>query len=558
MNARSKWNRKGVSPRLPLGKQAAWRHLWITAAVILPACTVGPDYRPPETQMPSSWAEMPPAMTTTAPTTAPSRATSQPAAIADWWRSLRDPRLDALVAQAMKSNLDLRVAEARVREARALRGIIAADYWPQVNVAGSYAYKGNSENAMKYSGSSGPGLGKQAGGAAVSSAVRAMLTPGQTPAGVAGAAISGAASTVVTNAVTGSGGGGSFFAHSQNLYVAGFDASWELDVFGRIRRDVEAADADVAATEDSRCNTIVTLLAEVALNYVQAREFQQRLAIARASITSQKDSLQLAQTRFKAGLTSELDVTQAKAQLATTQSQIPRLEASLRQTIHRIGVLIGREPSALLPEFQEHAPIPTVPPEVPIGLPSELLRRRPDIRRAERELAAATARIGAATADLFPRFSLTGSFGPQAAEIGHMLDWKSFAWSVGPSVRWPVFDGWRIRSNIKAQDARQEQALALYEKTVLIALMEVEDALVGYANEQVRHQSLAEAVESNRRSLDLSQELYGGGLIAFLNVLEAQRALYATEDQLAQSESSVVGSLIALYKALGGGWEAPS
>ncbi len=525
----------------------------------LAGCAVGPDYQPPQTHTPASWAEMPAAVPATrpaAPATQPSRAVAGGADVTTWWRSLNDPALDSLIAHASQSNLDLRIAEARVREARALRGTVAAGLWPQLNAGAAYNYRGASLNAGPKA-EGGPGLGVQARNAAVGAAVRSAVTPPFTvdPTQVAAATVAQVASGAVTDRLGGMNAG---VSRDQNLFQTGFDASWEIDIFGGVRRSVEAADADVAAAEEGRHDVVVTLLAEVARSYVQLREFQRRLAIARETISSQRDTVELTRTRFKAGLTSELDVAQAKAQLAATQSQVPFFEATIRQTIHQLGVLIGRPPGTLLEELTKEAPIPTTPPEVPVGLPSDLLRRRPDVRRAERELAGATARIGVATADLFPRFSLTGSFGPQTRDFRHMLDWQSFGWAVGPSVRWPVFDGWRIRSNIEATNARQEQLLAAYERTVLVSLQDVENALVGYANEQVRHDALAEAVASNRRALDLSNELYSKGLIAFLNVLESQRALYATQDQLIQSEAAVVANLIALYKALGGGWTVES
>ena len=317
---------------------------------------------------------------------------------------------------------------------------------------------------------------------------------------------------------------------------------------------MEAADADLAASEESCRDVLVTLLSEVALNYVRLRGAQRRLVIARDNIRAQQDTVELTETRHKHGFTSELDVTQARTQLASTQSQVPLLENEIKQAIYQISVLLAQPPASLMEELATDRPIPTTPPEIPIGLPSDLLRRRPDVRSAERQLAAATARIGEATADLFPRFSLTGSFGPQSRDIRHILDRNSLAWSVGPQMSWPVFDGWRIRANIQVQNARQEQALAAYERTVLTALQDVENALVAYANEQVRRQSLAEAVQAGQQSTDLSNELYTHGMTVFLNVLESQRALYALQDQLAQSETTVVTNLIALYKALGGGW----
>ena len=525
-------------------------------------CAVGPNYRTPETHAPATWSttqpESPatqPALSATQPAPPASQLslpTTRPADVATWWRSLHDPLLDSLIDRAVASNLDLRLAEARVREARAQRGVVAADLWPQVGVSAAYSYSGSSLNTgPKPQGT--PGLGAQVGSAALNS-VGGALKAGQ-PVSVAGVSedvLNQVASTVIDNKL---GKTGTSVSRNQNLFQAGFDATWELDVFGGIRRAVEAADADIAASEESRRDALVTLLAEVALNYVQLRGSQQRLVIARENIKSQQNTVELTSDLLRVGLASELDVSQAKALLASTQSQVPVLQSAILQSIYQLSVLLAQPPGALLAELEKDAPIPATPPEVPIGLPSDLLRRRPDVRTAERLLAAATAQIGVATADLYPKFSLTGSFGPQSRDINHILENNSLAWSIGPGISWPILDGWRIRSNIEVQNARQEQALTTFEKTILVAFQDVETALVTYTNEQVRYQSLAEAVAFNQRSADLSYDLYRQGLTAFLNVLESQRSLYVSQDALVQSQSVAVTNLIALYKALGGGWE---
>ena len=265
--------------------------------------------------------------------------------------------------------------------------------------------------------------------------------------------------------------------------------------------------------------------------------------------------MELTKARFAAGLSSELDVAQARENLATTESQVPVLESSLTQVMHRLSVLLRQPPGALLDELARVQPIPIGPESVPIGLPSDLLRRRPDVRRAEQELAAATARIGVATADLFPRFSLTGTLDLQSSDLGSLFSAGSRAWAFGPRFIWPVFDAGRIRANIGVQTARQEAALARYEQAVLVSLEEAENALVAFAQERLRHRSLVEAVAANRHAVDLSMELYTRGLGDFLSVLESQRSLFVLEDQLVQSERSVVTNLITVYKALGGGWE---
>lgn len=470
---------------------------WSAAAatLLLAGCTVGPDYTPPQPATPDSFHAL------AAEQGGPSKFVGATADLARWWASLKDPMLDSLVERAVGSNLDVKIAASRVRESRAQRGIAAAAELPSVDAKGSYERSRTSENTFNQQGRSQDSSGS-------------------------------------------------------DLFQAGFDASWELDVFGGIRRSVEAADAEIQVAEESRRDVLVSLLAELARNYVETRTFQRRIALADQNIALQKDTLDLTMTRFNAGLTSELDVAQARAQLETRRSQVPPLRIGLAQSVHRLSVLLGQEPGTLLAELNAVAPIPGVPVEVPVGVPSELLRRRPDIRKSERELAAASARVGVATSDLFPKFSLTGAFGLQSQQFGDLFDLNSRYWSIGPSVRWPVFEGGRIRANIEATNAREEQSMLAYSKAVLGALEETENALTSYNQEQSRRAFLAESVNANRRAYDLANQLYSSGLKDFLNVLESQRQLFEAEDQLAQSDRGVTANLIALYKALGGGWES--
>jgi multidrug efflux system outer membrane protein len=439
---------------------------------------------------------------------------AKPLAASQWWHTFKDPVLNSLIDRAVQSNLDLRIAGVRLREARAERDVTAASLWPAINSSGSYSRIHNS----KY-----------------------------------GPAVQGAFA-----AANSAGGNAPSIKLQQDLYQVGFDASWEIDVFGGIRRSVEAADDTVGAVQENQRGVLVSLLAEVARNYVELRGAQRQIIITQDNIKTQRDTLDLTRSRYNAGLTSEIDVLRQEAQLTSTQSQIPTLESSVKRSIHSLGILLGKEPGALLEELSKNAPIPGIPPEVPVGLPSDLLRRRPDVRSAERELAAATAQIGVAVADLFPRFLLTGSAGRQSERFSDLGLGASKLWNVGPSIHWPIFQGGKIVANIKVQNARQEQALAFYEQTILTSLGDVENALVDYSKEQIRHHSLAESVEANLRSVTLSNELYTRGLIDFLNVLDSQRSLYASQFQLVQSEQSVVLNLVALYKALGGGWEAYS
>ncbi len=350
-------------------------------------------------------------------------------------------------------------------------------------------------------------------------------------------------------------GGGGLPGATTNLYQVGFDASWELDIFGGVRRSVEAAGADLEASIEDRRNVLVTLLAEVARDYVTLRGTQRQIAIARENLQSQRQTLGLTIDRFNNGFTTELDVARARAQVDATAATIPALEASERSSMHQLAVLLGQPPQTLLEELSRPVPIPHAPSEVPVGIPSELLRRRPDIRRAERQLAAATARVGAATADLYPKFSLTGSFGLDATKPRQVFNWESRYFAFSPSVVWPVFDAGRIRANIRVQDAAQEQALTTYESAVLTAMREVEDALVNYGEEQARNRSLADAVEADRLAYKLANDQYRQGTVDFLTVLDVERSLFDAEDALAQSDRAISADLVALYKALGGGWE---
>ena len=453
----------------------------------------------------------------TQPTTHPA---SQPVSLAQWWTAFDDATLNTLIEQAIKSNQDLKIAESRVREARALRVIARSAQWPSANASGSYSRTRRSENISGFAG----GFGGTGGGT------------------------SGAGGGTST-------GGFSFGDRDQDFYQAGFDASWELDIFGGVRRSVEAASADLAASEENRRDVLITLLSEVAGNYIELRGLQRQRQVALANLQTQRETLELSRSRFEAGVANELDVKRAEALLSSSEATIPSIEASIGRAVHRLKVLEGRQPESSSDELTQERAVPTAAGAVPLGLPSDLLRRRPDIRRAERELAASTARIGVATADLFPRFSLTGSIGLQSSDLSDLPKSSSEFWSLGPSFRWPIFTAGRIRANIRVQNARQEQAASRYEQNVLLALEDVENSLINYGKEQERYRSLDAAVKANRRAVEMSNELYTRGVIDFLNVLDAQRALFVAEEQLVISEKNLSENLVALYKTLGGGWE---
>ena len=396
------------------------------------ACTVGPRYSRPAAPTPQTFSEAP-AGRTAAPDTV---------SVARWWTAFQDPVLERLIARAVAGNLDVEIAAVRVREARAARGIATSRALPQVDASAAYSRTQRSEAVPPFDSATG------------------AATP--------------------------------FGARVQDTFEVGFDASWELDVFGGVRRDREAALAQVQAAEESRRDVLVTVIADVARNYVELRGAQRRLEILEATLRSQRNTLDLAEARFDAGLGSELDVTRARSLLHATESERPRLERIARQAIHALRVLLGGDPAhAHAGARRPRADSPGASRRSHRSLPSELLSRRPDLRRAERELAAATARIGVATADLFPRFSFVGSFGRRSEDVADLDTGSSQFWTIVPAVRWPIFSGGRIRANIRVQEARQEQALRQYEKAVLVAVEEVENALSAHVREQRRKADLA-------------------------------------------------------------------
>jgi len=416
----------------------------------------------------------------------------EPQTLAAWWTTLNDPELSDLINRAVSDNLDLKKALARVREARARRGGTEADLFPTLEAAASANWSHRSRD-------------------------------------------------------TGTGETG-------DLYAAGFDAGWELDIFGGVRRSVEAAEADLQASREDWRDVLVSLLAEVALNYVEVRTFQARLAVAEANLEAQKETCQLVLWRYQAGLSDELAVQQARYNLENTRSQIPNLRAGLQEAMNRLAVLLGEQPGKLHEELETQLPIPVTPPTITVGVPVEVLRRRPDLRRAEHQLAAQTARIGVATADLYPKFRLSGSIGLETLSFRNLSSAGTWTISGGPQITWPIFNAGAIRQNIQVQSALQEQYLIAYEAAVLGALEEVENALLNYGEEQQRRDDLFKAAQSAQKAVELSRHKYQAGLTDFGNVLDAERSLLSFQDQLAQSNGAVTSNLVRLYKALGGGW----
>ena len=471
--------------------------------IALIGCSVGPHYRQPVVDAPASWLGAAYQAASSRHNGDEIKLEQNQKPIVAWWTTFGDPMLEGYLVRSVQHNLDIRVARARVREARALRAIAASHFAPDIGSDTSYQRFRTSENSF------GTGQLAQVG----------LVNP------------------------------------EDDLFSVGLDASWEIDVFGRTRRAVEASQARLEAQIAHRHDILTSVLAEAALNYIELRSTQKRLTVANKNIRIQSDTLTFAQNRLQAGLGSQLDVSRARGQLRTTQASVPPLRAAIRASAYRLAVLTGTLPGAVVEELLASQPLPIPREIVPVGLPSDLLRRRPDLRQAERELAAATADIGLATAELYPRFSLTGVFSLDSISASDFLTGASRAWSVGPSVRWPLFQGGRLRANIHAAEARQDVALAHYEQAVLSAFADVESALVHYTEEQQERQRLQDATEASMQSVELATVLYERGLADFLTVLDAERRLTEVEDRLVRSETHVMTRLIRLYKALGGGWE---
>jgi NodT family efflux transporter outer membrane factor (OMF) lipoprotein len=419
--------------------------------------------------------------------------TRDTADLAEWWKQLHDPVLDSLIERAIRGNIELRVAAARVAQARALEKAQRSTLFPALSLAGAF---GRNRNLIPI------------------------------------------APTYETN----------------NLQTA-LDASWEADFFGGNRKAASASAADTRSAEEARRDSLVTVTGEVARAYAELRGLDRRLAITRATIATQSDTLHLTQVRADAGLATELDVAQQTTQLSTTEAVEPALEAARVQTVQRLAVLLGLQPEALLDELKAPAALPAVPPVIAAGLPSDLLARRPDVRRAQAEVVAAAARLGAARTELFPKFTIAGLSGRQGNSFSGISLGAANFFSVGPAVSLPIFTGGRIRANIAANDARVQEAQAHYEGAMLAALEDVENALAGYAREEERRGKLASAADASRTAVELAHELYSRGLADFLSVLDAQRQQYIAEDALAQSDTAIVTNVVALYKALGGGWK---
>ena len=459
---------------------------------LLAGCMVGPDYRLPEMKTPGKYGGA-----------ANHHNIAPPDA---WWRVFGDPTLNRLVQEAAAFNLDVKQTAQRILMARAERQRTIAAGLPSLDGRTDVSQRRND-----------------------------FITGG-------GGMMNPAA-------------GGYFGNNIIDIIQAGFDVQWEIDPAGGLFRRIEAAQASVEAEQNNRRAIQVSLQGEVARLYIDLRANQQQIAVTRANLATQEDTLGLMTERARAGLDSQQEVTQQQAQVDTTRSQLPTYEIAARQDVHALAVLLGRSPDTLLYLLETEPGVPSAPTDVIADLPSELLRRRPDLMQAERQLAAATADVGAATAELYPKVNLTAFLGLQNTKLNDFTP-VGKSWAIAGGLSTPIFNWGRIQANIDRANAGQQQALLAYQQSFLTALREVEDALVAYQREQARRASLQASVEANELAVKLAEERYLRGLTAFLNVLETQRALYLAQSSLIASNARISTSLVALYKALGGGWQA--
>ncbi|HEY7807755.1 MAG TPA: efflux transporter outer membrane subunit [Croceibacterium sp.] len=471
------------------------KRLVALAILLVTACTVGPNYQRPAVAVPETFSKA----------TAPGPTDTE---LASWWGAFGDPELDALVDRTLAQNLDLEAAAARIREARARETVAGAAALPQVDAQGSVTHQRISENAIPIP----PGAGGQQGGGAF-------------------------------------GLPGSEFT----TWRAGFDASWEIDLFGKTRRSVEAAKARTEAAIWNRRDLQVTAAAEVANAYLTLRTLQARIANAEANVASEQRSEQLVAARARGGLATGQDLAQQSSAMSAAAAAIPALQARAEAQIHAIAVLTDQAPETLDGELTTAKALPS-PPAVPPGVPSELLRRRPDIRAAERQLAASTADIGVAVADLYPRFSLTAAPALVSTALSSLLAWGSRSFSLGAAVDWPLFAGGRTRGEIAVANARQQQALVAYRKSVLTALQDVEDALSRVDGDRGKLDNLKSAVSDAARAEQISDTRYRGGLVTYSDVLLARGRRLSLEEQMIDAQGALARDTASLFKALGGGW----
>ncbi len=480
----------------------------LVACLGLASCAVGPDYEPPTVVMPAQWRG----------TGGPGGAAVTDAAVGDlaaWWERFNDPQLSALVEKSLRQSPNLAEAAARVLEARYRRAAVAGERVPSVALDANYTRSRQSET-----------IGNAASGLASSGA--------------------------------GPGGGGFSFDPETDLWSAGASLTWELDIFGRVGRRVEAADRRTEVELADFYAVQVALAADVALAYTDVRQLQNRVRIAQENGRLQRSALDLATARFDSGLTTRLDVDQAEANLRQTLARVPELAAQLQQAKNRLSLLTGQVPGAVDTAVGDEGAVPTPPDAVALGAPANLLRRRPDVIFAERELGESVATLAAARADQYPRFTLAGNFGFASDDLGDVFDWDSRTFGVGPSFTWPIFQGGTLRALAAAEGAVVQQRVAAYEQALLVALQEVADASAAFGRDRERRVELTIAVDAANRAVSLAQAQYEQGLVEFDRVLDAQQTLFAAQDALAIADAAVTANAIRLYRALGGGWDAPA
>lgn len=463
-----------------------------------------------------------------------------------WWTRLNDATLNDLIARAAAHNHDLRIAKANLRAARELLFQTRRDLFPVVTASGGYTVSESSAQTDGAKAASGGGPSKLQQGLQIAQTARSFQAAQQTVD----------KALIAANALTAQGQGGASIDRSSNLFQGGFDASWEADLFGRVQYAVDAQQAELGRVEALERDVLVSVFAEVAQNYMGLRGTQNQLAVARRNAENQQQTYKLTQDLLEGGRGTDLDTARAHAQLASTLATIPPLEASIERTIYRLGVLVGEEPSALTGALRPVQPMPPLPEVVNIGTPEQLFRRRPDIQAAERAVAASVAQVGVATADLFPRITFVGSAGPAVGNLADIFNANALAFSFGPRIQWAAFDLGRVRSRIREADARSDAALANYEAVVLRALQETDQTLVTFAKEKDRARLLGEATTASRKAVDLATQRYQFGVDNFLTVLDAQRRQLESESLLADSQTNTALALIAVYKALAGGWES--
>jgi NodT family efflux transporter outer membrane factor (OMF) lipoprotein len=471
------------------------------------ACAVGPDFVRPDAPAPAR-------LSASADFIVPDGGSVPVNESIDerWWMQFSDPLLDSLEARAMAANLDMRVAALRLAQSREQRVVAAAARSPGVNQKISYQRQRQSE-------------------AGVGTRIVNVVAPPENRA-------------AITDQL----------AEPFDVYQPGFDASWELDLWGRVRRSVESADASLEAATAAARDVRLAITAELARGYLELRGVQRQLEIAEQDVTTGHEMLELIEQRASGGLVTDLDAKSQSVRLAQGQARVTQLRQQLSSSMNAIALLLGEQPGSLRQELSPAAAMPTVPSRVPIGVSSEVARRRPDIREAEARLHAATADIGIAVADLYPRVTLMGSLDTQALDASDVGEWSARQWSVGPSLSVPLFDGGRRRAVVELRKVQQQEAAVNYQRTVLRAWHEIDDALTAYASEQQRHRELAEAVTSSRAALEIATTRYQHGLTNFLVALDAQRTLLQTQRDYADSATAICTRLVALYKALGGGW----